>query len=98
MLSVVPGVGLREFLFNGVFSGASATQEAIYSETKIREAVCDFLNGQNTSVVCYGQTASGKTFTMFGPPELTAFNTSKSYAGIAPRACQEVFKYLEQQA
>lgn len=55
------------------------------SDTNIREAVCDFLNGQSCSVVCYGQTASGKTYTMFGPPELTAFNTTKSYAGIAPR-------------
>lgn len=30
VLSVVPGVGLREFLFNGVFSGDRATQERIY--------------------------------------------------------------------
>lgn len=50
-------------------------------------------------MICYGQTASGKTYTAFGPPEL-AFSAKKNneYEGVAPRICREVLKAVDKRA
>lgn len=42
--------------------------------------VSDFLAGINSTIFAYGQTASGKTYTMFGDM------TNEAEAGIIPRA------------
>ncbi len=94
VLAIVPGVGLREFYYDSVFKPENAehnNQEQVY-EQAVRESVGDFLNGSNTSCICYGQTASGKTFTSFGPPDL--LGASKKLEGIAPRACREVMEVV----
>ncbi|CAD7965829.1 unnamed protein product [Amoebophrya sp. A25] len=93
VLAVVPGVGLREFAFDGVFH-QSAQQADVYGG-QIREIVADFLNGENASIICYGQTAAGKTYTSFGPPELHFVN-SRALEGLAPRACREVLAGMVQ--
>eukprot|EP00927_Polykrikos_kofoidii_P043828 TRINITY_DN37923_c0_g1_i1.p1 TRINITY_DN37923_c0_g1~~TRINITY_DN37923_c0_g1_i1.p1 ORF type:complete len:914 (+),score=171.20 TRINITY_DN37923_c0_g1_i1:70-2811(+) len=92
VLAVTRQSGLKEYCFDRVFDEAS-TQENVY-ESSARRLVMEFLNGRSASIVCYGQTASGKTFTMFGPSSTSethdVYETSGSFRGIVPRACDEV--------
>ncbi|KAG8229769.1 hypothetical protein J437_LFUL005850 [Ladona fulva] len=50
------------------------------------------LEGYDTSVITYGQTASGKTYTLFGPGVHCAL--SETEFGIIPRATRELFHQL----
>ncbi|CAN6876899.1 unnamed protein product [Brassica oleracea] len=77
---VVRSAGVRkEFEFDKVFH-QSATQEDVFGEVKpiLRSA----LDGHNVCVLAYGQTGTGKTFTMDGTNE---------QPGLAPRAIKELF-------
>mmetsp|Transcript_4697 Transcript_4697/g.21388 ORF Transcript_4697/g.21388 Transcript_4697/m.21388 type:complete len:688 (+) Transcript_4697:74-2137(+) len=84
VMAVAPGVGLREFAFDAVYSDR-ATQLDVY-EQSARALVADVINGINATIVVYGQTGSGKTHTMFG--ELDQKSESR---GLVPRACEEIF-------
>ena len=64
VMAVAPGVGLREFAFDAVFSDGAA-QVNVY-EQSARSLVADVVNGVNATIIVYGQTGSGKTHTMFG--------------------------------
>jgi centromeric protein E len=44
------------------------------------------MEGINGTIFAYGQTSSGKTFTMKG---------SHEYPGIIPLAIQDIFKFIE---
>lgn len=44
------------------------------------------MNGYNGTVLCYGQTGAGKTYTMFGP------EFDKNIKGIIPRAIRCVIE------
>ena len=65
----------------------SSTQEDIYS-FGVKEIIDSVLNGYNGTVLAYGQTSSGKTYTMQGEMELP------STQGIIPRMISHVFKYI----
>ena len=65
----------------------SSTQEDIYS-FGVKEIIDSILNGYNGTVLAYGQTSSGKTYTMQGEMELP------STQGIIPRMISHVFKYI----
>ncbi|NWY30121.1 KIF9 protein, partial [Pheucticus melanocephalus] len=71
------------FKLDGVLHNTS--QEMVY-ETVAKDLVCKALQGYNGTIMCYGQTGAGKTYTMTG--------TSSEYRnrGIIPRAIQQVFK------
>ena len=58
----------------------NTTQDRLYKEV-VSETISDILNGYNGTVFCYGQSGSGKTFTMFG----NDINDEVS-GGIIPRA------------
>lgn len=90
VLTVAPGVGLREFAFDTVY-GTSTKQSTVY-HTAPRHLVMDFINGLNASIIVYGQTGSGKTYTMFGPDasELPSEYHLSREEGIVPRVCTEV--------
>jgi kinesin family protein 3/17 len=45
--------------------GPEATQSHVY-ETTARPAVLSVLEGYNATILAYGQTGTGKTFTMEG--------------------------------
>lgn len=51
----------------------------------VKDMVASFLNGVNGTVIAYGQTCSGKTYTMTG---------TKKNPGINLLALDDVFKYL----
>ena len=65
----------------------SSTQEDIYS-FGVKEIIDSVLNGYNGTVLAYGQTSSGKTYTMQGEME------TPHTQGIIPRMITHVFKYI----
>ena len=77
----------HDFIFDHVFDPDS-TQEEVY-ESAAMPIVESVLEGFNGTILAYGQTASGKTYTMQGEldqPELT---------GIVPRMVRHVFDQIE---
>ncbi|KDP23612.1 hypothetical protein JCGZ_23445 [Jatropha curcas] len=77
---VVKSVGSRkEFRFDKVFH-QSTTQEDVFAEVEpiLRSA----LDGHNVCILAYGQTGTGKTFTMDG---------TKDQPGIIPRVLEELY-------
>ena len=49
------------------------------------ETVSSVVQGYNGTILCYGQTGAGKTFTMTGS------STNFKYRGIIPRAISQIF-------
>lgn len=70
-----------------------APQSQIF-ETVVQPLMDRLLQGYDTSVVTYGQSASGKTYTMLGPG--VGFHISESEYGIIPRATRYIFSKLKQ--
>ncbi|KAM9025768.1 kinesin-like protein KIF9 isoform 2-T3 [Ara ararauna] len=71
------------FRMDGVLHNTS--QEQLY-ETVAKKLVSEALIGYNGTIMCYGQTGAGKTYTMMGT------TTDYKHRGIIPRAIQQVFK------
>ncbi|KAL4436916.1 hypothetical protein ABPG75_004055 [Micractinium tetrahymenae] len=74
------------FGFDRVY-GPEASQEDVYVESA-RSAVQNVLQGYNASIVAYGQTGTGKTYTMEGA-------RTGPGRGIIPRAIEDVFGYIQ---
>ncbi|XP_032876187.1 kinesin-like protein KIF9 isoform X1 [Amblyraja radiata] len=66
-------------------------QEVMYAAVA-KKAVASTINGFSSTIMCYGQTGAGKTHTMTGATE------KYEYRGIIPRAIQQIFKEVEEQA
>ena len=66
--------GSRRFAFDAAFSG-SAGQEALFSH--VLPLVDAAVAGYNCTIFAYGQTGTGKTFTMLGPDMWAAASTSE---------------------
>ena len=64
----------------------SALQETIYTET-CKRIIDSVMNGFNGTVFAYGQTGTGKTFTMEG---------TKDKPGVTPRSFQHIFGDIKQ--
>ncbi|NXK69474.1 KIF9 protein, partial [Sylvietta virens] len=71
------------FKLDGLLHNAS--QEMVY-ETVAKDLVAKALQGYNGTIMCYGQTGAGKTYTMTGAA------SEYRNRGIIPRAIQQVFK------
>lgn len=56
------------FCFDNVFD-ESATQQKIY-DLMVKPLVDNFIDGYNCTVLTYGQTGTGKTYTMGSNPEV----------------------------
>ena len=54
-------------------------------ENSTQELVTSVVQGYNGTIMCYGQTGAGKTFTMTGS------STEYKYRGIVPRAIAQVY-------
>ena len=63
------------------------TQEEVYNATAA-PIVTGVLEGFNGTIFAYGQTGTGKTFSMDGAP-------TGEYRGIMPRAFDHIFEYIE---
>lgn len=77
----------KPYNFDSVLAEDS-TQEQAY-EIAAKPIVNDVLNGINGTIFAYGQTASGKTFTMEGVLD------DPVYEGILPRIINDIFLHIE---
>lgn len=61
-------------------------------ENTAKQAVLSSLNGFNATIIAYGQTGTGKTFTMEG----YGTNNADPNRGIIPRSVDEIFKFIQE--
>ncbi|GFP98341.1 probable 125 kDa kinesin-related protein [Phtheirospermum japonicum] len=85
----------RVFTFDKVF-GPKAQQRSIYDQS-ISPIVKEVLDGFNCTVFAYGQTGTGKTYTMEGGMRKNKGGELPVDAGIIPRAVRQIFDTLEAQ-
>ncbi|XP_019460523.1 PREDICTED: kinesin-like protein KIN-12F isoform X1 [Lupinus angustifolius] len=89
-------VGDRQFTFDSVFD-SNSNQEDIFQTVGV-PLVKNAIAGYNTSVLSYGQSGSGKTYTMWGPPSAMFEEPSlQSHKGVVPRIFQMLFSELERE-
>ncbi|KAB5552036.1 hypothetical protein DKX38_009347 [Salix brachista] len=84
----------RVFTFDKVF-GPKAQQRSIYDQA-IAPIVDEVLEGFNCTVFAYGQTGTGKTYTMEGGKRNKGGDLPAE-AGVIPRAIRQIFDTLEAQ-
>ena len=78
--------GSHRFTFDAVY-GPESHQEDVY-DSCAKPAVLSTLAGYNATMIAYGQTGTGKTFTMQGAHR-------GELRGIIPRAIEDVFASIE---
>ncbi|OSX59774.1 hypothetical protein POSPLADRAFT_1048250 [Postia placenta MAD-698-R-SB12] len=72
----------QDFRFDEVLTGSE--NKPVYNAVA-RSHVCAAMDGYNSVIFAYGQTASGKTFTLTG---------DEDQPGIIPRAMKDIFAYI----
>jgi kinesin family protein 11 len=91
-VTVVKGLGSKairsRFQVSKVFN-AFSTQEEVFEP--VRGLVDDVLQGFDATVFAFGQTGTGKTYTMEGE------TSSEEHMGVIPRACRLVFDTLAEE-
>lgn len=82
----------HSFMFDYVYD-QNSSQKKVF-ETTARNVVDSALQGYNATIFAYGQTGTGKTFTMEG------FNREGSIEarGIIPRAIEQIFGHIQRYA
>lgn len=67
----------------------AATLYTLDPASTLEELPCLLLTG---TILCYGQTGAGKTFTMTGATE------NYKHRGLIPRSLQQLYKEIEEQS
>ena len=80
---------MHTFSFDRIYSPESS-QEDVYDCTA-KHSVESILEGYNSTILAYGQTGTGKTYTMEG----FKFNINDPQRGIIPRSMEDIFKFIE---
>ncbi|CAB4277939.1 unnamed protein product [Prunus armeniaca] len=89
-------VGDRTFSFDSVFDSKSG-QEDVFQKVGV-PLVKNALAGYNTSVLSYGQSGSGKTYTLWGPPSAMVEDSRPgSCQGIVPRIFEMLFREIQKE-
>ena len=83
-ITVKDGRYLKNFEFDYIFDN-KATQEDVYEEATL--LIQSMLQGNNVCIIAYGQTCTGKTYTIQGP--------DINHPGVATRAAKELFEMAE---
>ncbi|KAM7541233.1 hypothetical protein Aperf_G00000044868 [Anoplocephala perfoliata] len=85
----------RSYTFDRVF-GPNSKQKDIYNDM-VAPTVIEVLEGYNCTIFAYGQTGTGKTYTMTGERSDSLRYTWETdpTAGIVPRALNQIFSTLE---
>ena len=87
-IEVQEGGKLYGFNFDYAFDGKTSQEEVF---TKVASHAVDWVcEGFNSTIFTYGNTSSGKSFTMFGHE-----NGEKNLRGIIPRACEALFAGID---
>ncbi|KAL1272244.1 hypothetical protein QQF64_028106, partial [Cirrhinus molitorella] len=76
----------KPYVFDKVFP-TNCTQEQVYN-TCAKQIVKDVLDGYNGTIFAYGQTSSGKTYTMEGKLH------DPDGRGIIPRIAEDIFNHI----
>ncbi|XDV35181.1 hypothetical protein PO909_005177, partial [Leuciscus waleckii] len=76
----------KPYVFDKVFP-TNCTQEQVYN-TCAKQIVKDVLDGYNGTIFAYGQTSSGKTYTMEGKLH------DPNGRGIIPRIAEDIFNHI----
>lgn len=93
-VGIAAQINSKTYTVDEVF-GPSATQSLIFH--KIAEPLfADFIKGYNCTMLVYGMTSTGKTYTMTGDEKLYDGELSES-AGIIPRVLFKLFENLDLQ-
>ena len=79
----------HNFTFDYVFDQDTSQLELYLKAAK--PSVLSLLEGYNSTIFAYGQTGTGKTYTMEG----FTFNPVDEKRGIVPRVIEEIFKYIQ---
>ncbi|TIC09952.1 kinesin-domain-containing protein [Wallemia mellicola] len=75
--------------------GPSDTQDVVYNDN-VEKLVESFIDGYNVTVLAYGQTSSGKSYTMGTSISDDNQDTTISHTtGIVPRAVNQIFRSLD---
>ncbi|XP_037686302.1 centromere-associated protein E isoform X4 [Choloepus didactylus] len=77
--------GSKSFNFDRVFHSNETTKN-VYEEIAV-PIIDSAIQGYNGTIFAYGQTASGKTYTMMG---------SEDYLGVIPRAIHDIFQKIKE--
>eukprot|EP00505_MAST-04D_sp_SCG-Rhode-Island_P000548 Stramenopile-MAST_4_protein_548 len=77
----------HRFTFDHVYH-QNSTQESVYNNTA-KGVVDSALQGYNATIFAYGQTGTGKTYTMEGFHE-----KQHDLRGIIPRSIEQIFSYI----
>lgn len=77
---------IKVFTFDAVYDGQSSQQD-VYEET-VRPLVSSVLDGFNGTIFAYGQTGTGKTYTMEGS------KIEAKKRGIIPRSFEHIFSHI----
>ncbi|KAK6147232.1 hypothetical protein DH2020_018144 [Rehmannia glutinosa] len=88
----------RVFVFDKVF-GPNAQQKDLYEQAVV-PIVNEVLEGFNCTIFAYGQTGTGKTYTMEGECKRSKGGPNGGLppeAGVIPRAVKQIFDTLESQ-
>jgi|LauGreDrversion4_2_1035121.scaffolds.fasta_scaffold582194_1 hypothetical protein len=82
----------QTFTFDHVYD-QNSTQEGVYENTA-KQAVWSVLEGYNATILAYGQTGTGKTYTMEG----FKYSAGDPQRGIVPRSMEEIFRFIQMQS
>ncbi|GME86472.1 unnamed protein product [Ambrosiozyma monospora] len=82
----------KTYTFDGVL-GAESDQESVY-EGVAKDVLDDMLKGYNCTIFAYGQTGTGKTYTMSGDLQTNINGKLTEEAGIMPRVLFDLFGRL----
>ena len=77
------------YTFDHIFD-MDSTQENVYQIAAV-PAVESLISGYNSTIFAYGQTGTGKTYTMEG----FSYDYTSQKKGLIPRAIENIFKYIE---
>ena len=80
---------LHRFTFDAIFD-MDSLQEDVYT-ISAKQAVQSVLEGYNSTIFCYGQTGTGKTYTMEG----FTYESKNPNRGIIQRTIQDIFNFIE---
>lgn len=83
--------GLAVYTFNRVYD-SSASQHDVFANS-VKPCVDSILQGINSTIFAYGQTGTGKTYTMFGKESDLSHEINEN-SGMAPRVIMHLFDNL----
>ena len=89
---IIIGKDKRAFTFDRVFC-PDTNQQTVF-ETEVEPLLSQFVEGFNVTIFAYGQTFSGKTYTMGSD---NTHETKSESRGCIPRAVEYIFKNIEKQ-